>query len=194
MYRMAGRRVKPGEYTIRLTAGGQVLSTQVKVLQDPRIEAPAEDFDRQDTMLASIENDVADINRRATQIRNLRSQLAGTLEKTSDPEIVAVGHALDSKLAAMENLIVATAPVEGQRFVTEPPRLVDVFKFQHTNVNQVQPEITDGDRAVFGEISKQWAIDKAQIVMLVGTQLDTLNRLLLGKKLPAINPLPDSGS
>ncbi len=189
MGRMSGGLVKPGDYTVRLTVGKEVLSKKLEVQEDPRIHASAEAFTQQDDMLASLEKDVADIDKSAARIREVRSGLAATMKKANTPEIVAAGHALDVKLGTIEDAIVRTKPSEGQRFVQEPSRLEDVYAWLHANVNQAQPEITDGDRVVFSEISKEWAADKARLDTLLGADLDAFNRLAAREKLPAITQL-----
>ena len=185
-YRISGRLAKPGQYTVRLTAGDDVSSIALDVRPDPRIDASAEEYTRQDEMLASIENGIADIYRSGARIDSVRSQLHESLARTDNAKVIAAGKALDSKLEAVENATVHTKPPEGQRFVAEPPRLVDLYIFLHENVNQVKPEVTDGVRDVFRELSSQWALYQAQLAKLLGADVDAFNKLVSGEKTPAI--------
>lgn len=165
MYRMSGRWAKPGLYTVRLTVGARVLTAPLRVQEDPRIHAAAEHFARQDTLLATLEKEIADINDSATQIRQARMRLAQAIHARNPKAAAACS--LDAQLAAIENSIVEVVPSTGQRFVVEPPRLMDIATALHTNINTVQPEVTDGDRTVFQEISSQWAADKATLAALL---------------------------
>ncbi|MEO6348041.1 MAG: glycosyl hydrolase, partial [Aquaticitalea sp.] len=58
----SGSRVAPGSYTLRLTLEGNNSETEVTILPNPSIQATAQDFEAQQTMLATIESTVKDMH------------------------------------------------------------------------------------------------------------------------------------
>lgn len=185
LFRMGGRIVKPGTYTIRLNAANETLSAPMEVRMDPRWNVPEEEFTKQDEVLAAIERDVAALNHDVMRIRSVREQIANLL-KRSGSETVASGKSLASKLEQIEDALIQKNPSGGQRAVVEPSRLSSHFNFLHVSINRVIPEVTGGEKDLYSELAKEFAGYKAQLSKLFGTDLDAFNQVLAKQRISPI--------
>ncbi|PWT79373.1 MAG: glycosyl hydrolase [Acidobacteria bacterium] len=178
LFRMGGRLVKPGTYAVRLTASDKTLSAPLEVRLDPRWNVPAEGFAQQDQLLVAIEHDVAELNHDVLEIRNVREQIDTLMKRNPSASVTTAGKDLSSKLELVEDALIQKNPSGGQRAVVEPSRLSSHFNFLHVSVNQVIPEVTQGEKDLYVELSKEFAGYKAQLANLLTTDLVAFNQLL----------------
>jgi hypothetical protein len=97
-----GPWVLPGQYTVRLTAGGRALTQPLAVAMDPRVKTSVEDLALQFEVGMRISAAMNEDAEALRQVRNLRAQLAALKprgEKTGAAE--AIG-ALDAAAGALE--------------------------------------------------------------------------------------------
>lgn len=93
-----------------------------------------------------------------------------------------------AKLDAIEDKLVVRRSDAGPRYVVEPPRLTSAYDFLHGATNGIRPEVTDGVRAVYAELSSQWATYKSQLDDLLGPSVGAFNKLVLNEHRPAVVP------
>jgi len=72
-----GAHALPGEYTVRLTAGGKTLNQTLVVKKDPRVPASANDFDAQYRMEKKITDAMNQSYDALQQVKAVRAQLKG---------------------------------------------------------------------------------------------------------------------
>ncbi len=97
-----GPWVLPGQYTVRLTAGGRAMTQPLTVAMDPRVKTPPADLAQQFEVAMKISAAMSQDAEALRQVRRLRALLAALkprAEKTAAAE--AVG-ALDAAAAALE--------------------------------------------------------------------------------------------
>jgi hypothetical protein len=178
LFRMGGRIAKPGTYTVRLTAGDKVISVPLEIRPDPRWKILPEQFARQDEMLAAIEREVTELNHDVTTIRNVRDQIDNVLKRSGTENLATPGKELAGKLQQIEDVLIQRNPSGGQRAVVEPSRFSSYFNFLHVSINQVMPVMTEGQRGLYFELSKEFDGYKTQLAKLLGADLEAYNQLL----------------
>jgi photosystem II stability/assembly factor-like uncharacterized protein len=178
LFRMGGRLVRPGAYTVRLTAGGGIFTAPLEVRLDPRFKVSPEEYAHQDELLSEIERDVNELNRDVTQIRSLREQIENISMKNPGTEVLESGKDLTNKLEQIEDALIQKNPSGGQRAVVEPSRLSSHFNFLHVAINQVIPEVTGGEKDLYTELSKECGGYRSQLAKLLETDLAAYNQLL----------------
>ncbi|MEM1144322.1 MAG: glycosyl hydrolase [Pseudomonadota bacterium] len=95
-----GPEVLPGDYTVRITAGGEEMTQPVSVAQDPRKAAiPMADLKAQRDLALKVRDAISKANGTVLEIRKLRS-------------------AIDAEDKAAEELLAALASVEGRLYQT----------------------------------------------------------------------------
>jgi len=186
LFRMSGRIAKPGNYTVRLSAADKVVSVRLEIRPDPRWKILAEEFTRQDETLAEIEREVSELNHDVTIIRSVREQIDNVLKRPGAESIAGPGKELSDKLQGIEEALIQKNPGGGQRAVVEPSRFSNYFNFLHVSINQVMPSMTQGERALYVELSREFDGYKTQLAKLLGADLEAYNRLLTGKGISPI--------
>ena len=98
--------VPPGQYAVRLTAGGQVAETELEVRRNPWVEGVTdEDLVAQYELGVQIRDQVDRANRAVIEIRRVETELAERLEAVDDDETL---------MATAERLRAALDEVEGE--------------------------------------------------------------------------------
>ena len=72
----AAPRVRPGAYTVRLSAGKETVTTPLEVLPDPRLTVPPADVTAQVDFSRKVQEQVTRLSTLVGQIRSVRQQLA----------------------------------------------------------------------------------------------------------------------
>jgi hypothetical protein len=90
--------VMPGEYTVKLIAGGKTLSEPLKVVIDPRVKAPIADLEQQFIVAKRMYDDVMKATAALHEISLLREQLKA---RNGQPAVGQAGPTIDSKLDAI---------------------------------------------------------------------------------------------
>lgn len=178
----------PGTYTVRLSAADKILSVPLEIRPDPRWKISAEEFARQDEMLAAIERDVTELNHDVVIIRSIRDQIDTVLKRPGTDPVSTSGKELAGKLQQVEDVLIQRNPSGGQRAVVEPSRFSSYFNFLHVSINQVIPELTEGQRVVYLELSKEFDGYKTQLARLLGADLEAFNQLLARQEIAPIVP------
>jgi photosystem II stability/assembly factor-like uncharacterized protein len=189
LFRMTGRIAKPGTYTVRLSAADKVVSVPLEIRPDPRWRIPAEEFTREDEMLAEIEREVIELNHDVTIIRSVREQIDNVMQRPRTESIAGPGKELADKLQRIEDVLIQRNPSGGQRAVVEPSRFSSYFNFLHVSINQVMPAMTQGERGLYVELSREFDGYKTQLAKLLGADLEAYNQLLTEKGIsPIVRP------
>jgi photosystem II stability/assembly factor-like uncharacterized protein len=189
LFRMGGRIVKPGTYSVRLSVANEVLTVPLEIQSDPRWKLSPQEFAEQNEILAAIERDVADLNRDVLRIRSVRDQIEKILKQPVSQAVAASGKELANQLEQVEDALIQKNPSGGQRAVVEPSRLSSFFNFLHVSINRPIPELTGGEKGVYSELSKELAGLKVQLTKLLGGNLDAYNQLLTKERISPIVPL-----
>jgi len=178
LFRMGGRIAMPGTYTVRLTGQDKVVSVPLEIRPDPRWKIPVEEFALQDEMLAAIERQVTELNNDVMVIRKVGEQIDNVLKRPGTENVTNSGKELAGKLQQIEDVLIQRNPSGGQRAVVEPSRFSSYFNFLHVSINQVMPAMTEGQRGLYVELSKEFDGYKTQLAKLLGTDLEAYNQLL----------------
>jgi hypothetical protein len=100
----AGPRALPGEYTVKLTAGGQTFSQPLTVKMDPRVTTPANGLQEQFEMEMKIADALRQDYDALQQVRAVRSQLKSLLvpSRPLAAPLIDDINALEKSLSALE--------------------------------------------------------------------------------------------
>ena len=90
--------VMPGTYTVRLIAGGKMLSQPLKIVMDPRVKTPSAELEEQFTVAKSIYDDIMRATAAIHEITVLHDQLKARADQAA---IAAAGNSIESKLDAI---------------------------------------------------------------------------------------------
>jgi len=190
---LAGGRVSPGTYTARLSIEGlDPVETRVEVRDIPQVaaEVTAADHAARDALLADIRGELTALHAGVTDMGDIRGQVDAVLERTKDlaqaERIEEAGGALNDSIAAVDSMLVQREWTTGQDPTVFPTRLNQFFIYLHGAVANTPGAPTEGMKARFRELSRQWGGYRGRVQWILGPGVDGFNRLLEELGVPAV--------
>jgi hypothetical protein len=98
----SGPLAPPGEYRVKLTAGGRIITQRLILKMDPRVKTPPEGLARQFTLSMQCYEGVRKSREALEQIRALRAELKSLGDRAKQSTLAEAIAALDRKAAAIE--------------------------------------------------------------------------------------------
>ncbi len=176
-----GPLVPPGNYTVRLKADGQELTTLLKVLPDPRVKMTDPDYQTQIAFGLAVRDEISRLTRIVNQLRSVRQQLTTRNELLKD-ETRASQLVKDS-----EALIVKLNNLEERIHNPKAEVFYDILAFKggtklysrlaplYDWATEADGLPTQGMREVYADQKKELDQDEAELEKLVNSELAALN-------------------
>jgi hypothetical protein len=187
---LQGRKVVPGTYQVRLTAGAETRTAPIEVKKDPRLDTPLSALSEQDDFLRQVADDISAIHGGVNRLRGIREQTEGLVKRAeklpNGASIQEAGKALVAKLDAMEGKLIQKRTVDGQTVINFPVQLNHHFIILHGAVDSSEEGVIDGARERLRDLSALWQADKAALDELLGPELDKFNTLVKDNGIPAV--------
>ncbi|HVS38298.1 MAG TPA: hypothetical protein VMS17_22260 [Gemmataceae bacterium] len=121
-----GPWVLPGQYTVRLTVGGDQYEQPLTVKMDPRVTTPANGLRRQYILSMRCCEDIWAAQQALRELRALRAELKESMEKTKEESARQELAARDEKAAALEGVSRGRAERRrGQRGAASLSRVIE---------------------------------------------------------------------
>jgi photosystem II stability/assembly factor-like uncharacterized protein len=186
---LAGPRVPPGTYQVRLTVDGQSWTQSFEVLKDPRIEASEADLHEQFDLLIRIRDKVSEAHDAINQIRNTRQQLGEwrlRIEaQEGRAELIESMSALEKTLTSIEDELIQPKMDDPRQF---PWKLTARLAALTSFVESADDHPTAGEREVYSTLASAIDAQLARLRQVLETDLAELNRRLAAAGVPAIVP------
>jgi hypothetical protein len=187
-----GRKVMPGTYEVRLTAGGETRTSSIEVKKDPRLDTPMAALQEQEDFLRNVANEISAIHGSVVRLRGARDQIQAFLDRTKEREDAAPiqesGKALVEKLGAIEDQLIQKRTVDGQTVINFPVQLNHHFIILHGAVDSSEEGLIEGAKDRLSDLMAQWNEKKGALDALLGAELEKFNALVREKAIPAVAP------
>jgi hypothetical protein len=185
----------PGQYQVRITAGGQTATQPFGIVRNPLGAATDADLQAQFTLAKQISDKVTLANETVLRIRHMKEQIADRLGKTKDAKLGTAGKALTEKLTDVEGEIYQYRNRSSQDPLNFPIKLNNKLAALQGIVESGDYKPTDQSFAVFKELSGQLDTQIGRLDTLVKSDLASFNRELAKKKLePVKDEVPPPAS
>lgn len=178
--------VLPGNYTVRLIAGGKTMSESLKIVMDPRVKTPATDLEQQFKVSKAIYDDLLRTTSAIHEITVLREQLKA---REKQAPVAGAGDSLEAKLDKIAGSERGGRGGGGRGGPMGPPNLGSV----RTQLARVEHQIQNADQAptaaqveAYGVVSKPLGDLLQQWEQLKQTDLKALNASLEHDHLPLL--------
>ena len=178
--------VLPGNYTVRLIAGGKTMSEPLKIVMDPRVKTPATDLEQQFKVSKAIYDDLLRATSAIHEITVLREQLKA---REKQAPVAGAGDSLEVKLDKIAGSERGGRGGGGRGGPMGPPNLGSV----RTQLARVEHQIQNADQAptaaqeeAYGVVSKPLGDLLQQWEQLKQTDLKALNASLEHDHLPLL--------
>lgn len=178
---LAGRRVVPGTYDVRLVVGDWMMDRRLDVRMDPRVDATMADYLEQDAFVAGVAAELTAIHDAVRRNNEVRGQIESLLERIAGEEaafeVTEAGEVLSGDLETVADSLYQRRVVDGQTVINFPSRLKFQYVFLHGNADGAEAGVSMGSRDVLGDLRARWTVHQATNDELLGPRLDAFNRL-----------------
>lgn len=178
---LAGRRVIPGSYQVRLTVGEWSMTQPLEIRMDPRVDATMADYVEQDAFVASVAAELTAIHDAVARNNDVRDQIETLLERLGDEapeEVSEEGGALSTDLEAVADSLYQRRTVDGQTVINFPSRLKFQYVFLHGNADGAEAGVSMGSTDVLRDLGARWSVHQETNDELLGPRLDAFNQMV----------------
>ena len=175
----SGRKVAPGEFTIRLKINEQAQITKFKVLADPRINASEADYQLQDSMLKLTSNDVEAIHVSVVQMRKVQEQLNQFVKRAEDNKsleaLAKTAKELSKTIKDWEEVLIQPKSQSNDDVINFVNKLSANLIFLKGEMDSNIPYITEGQLKRYQELHGEWKILEKQKQDLLANEIKNFN-------------------
>ncbi len=179
---LAGRRVIPGQYRVRLTVGDWSATEPLEVRMDPRVDATMSEYVEQDAFVASVAAELTAIHDAVARNNDVKGQIEALLERIDEDEasvaVVDAGGGLIGDLETVADSLYQRRTVDGQTVINFPSRLKFQYVFLHGNADAADAGVSMGSQDVLGDLTARWSVHQATNDELLGSRLDAFNEMV----------------
>ncbi len=177
----AGRKVIPGEYTIRLKINETTQTTKVKILADPRYNAPAADFEAQDQLSKLVSEDVAAIHVSVVQMRKVQEQLNQFVKRAEGnknlEDLSTKAKAINKTIKVWEEELIQSKSQSNDDVINFINKLSANLVFLNGEVqgSSSLPYVTAGQLLRYDELHADWKKYEKQKQDLIDNEIKNFN-------------------
>ena len=187
---LAGSRVAPGKYTLRMTLGDVISETEATILPNPKVLSSAEDFVAQQKMLVSIENTVKEMHESVNQMRSAKTQLshyANLLKDSKNADSLSEkGKELTKRINSWEENLIQAKQKTFQDVINFNNKLNAQLIQLKSYIDQANPKVTNGAKERFNDLMNDWQVYKNERDTIINTEMQAYNSLFKTLAIPAL--------
>lgn len=185
LMRFVTPRVPPGTYQVRLEAGQHGQTQTFELLPDPRLTVPVEDLEEQFELKSQIRNQISDVHETVNQLRRVRAQVDGWLDRTNIDAVTEAGEAVKTKLGELENqllLVDESKPKAGSHGVREKLGALAGM------IDESDHAPTQAGQEVAAQLNEDTVSLRQQLTRIVDQDVKAFTELLSEHGVPLIAP------
>jgi photosystem II stability/assembly factor-like uncharacterized protein len=190
-----GAIAPPGEYQVRISAGGSAESVTFTVRRDPRIdEVSSEDLLAQFQLSLRVRDRLTEVHDAIRTIRSVRAQTAAFLQRMEEAgfeDSVVSGfrdraEAIDDALKPEEEALIQTKNETGQDPINFPPMLDDQLAYLYSHVTTSYGRPTEGAYQRHDDLVAETQVHLDRIDEVMETLVAEFNEALAAAGIPPV--------
>jgi photosystem II stability/assembly factor-like uncharacterized protein len=157
---VAGPKVLPGHYQVKLTVDGASQVQPLEILPDPRGTTTPEELAKQFALHAKINALLTEVHDAVLDIRATRVKIMAAKKAATGPQaakVAAAGDALDAKLTAVEEILIQPRTHASEDALNFPVRLNNMLAALGALVGSGDAAPTVQEEAMFAELDGETA-------------------------------------
>jgi len=187
---LAGSKVAPGKYSLRMTLGDVISETETTILPNPKVVSSPEDFIAQQKMLVSIENTVKEMHESVNQMRSAKTQLSHYAKLLKDSKnadsLLEKGKELTKRINSWEENLIQAKQKTFQDVINFNNKLNAQLIQLKSYIDQANPKVTNGAKERFNDLMKDWQVYKNERDTIINTEMQAYNSLFKTLAIPAL--------
>ncbi len=187
---LAGPRIVPGNYQVRMTVDGKEISTQSFALKaDPRLSTTAEDFAKQFDLMSKINAKLSETHNAILEIRDVKKQLedlTGRMKSPDQKDLRDKAGEITKNLTAVEEELNQTKIKSGQDALNYPIKLNNKLAALSSSVDGSDDAPTAQSYEVYNDLAAKIDVQLARLAEIKSKDIAEFNRQFAAKNLPVI--------
>lgn len=181
----------PGQYTVKMTVGGQSQTQPLEIVVDPRVKSinPA-DLQKQFALQMQVWGANAELHRAVNQIRELRAEIKGLQTRfEADPRLKPLleqADALDRKMTPVEEQLIQVNMKGSEANLAFPDMLNELFDGFTSSLEGADGEPTQQQYDVFKKLRGRLDEQLAAWKQIMGTDVPAFNNLVKQTDIPIL--------
>ncbi len=186
---LAGPRIPPGNYSVRLTVDGKAVATEpLAVKADTRLTTTQEDFGKQFDLMKKIGAKLTDTHNAINELRDMRAQIEAVSRrlKPENKDLIDKAKDIVTKLTEVEETLHQTKIRSGQDALNFPIRLNNKLAALSSFVDSSDDGPTASAYVVFTDLTSLIDIQLTKYASVKSQDIADFNKQYLAKGLPVI--------
>jgi hypothetical protein len=187
---LAGPISAPGQYRVRLEAGGERHEAAFEIRKDPRVSATQADFDAQFVLRMRIRDKLTEVHEAINAIRAVRTQVEGwekRAEGSGGARLRRAAGALKTKMAGVEEELIQVKAKSRQDTLNYPAKLNLKIGGLAMAVGSADFAPTKAMYDVFDDLSKRAETQLTKWRAIAKTDVPAFDKLVRGSGVPAVS-------
>ncbi len=188
---MAGPLALPGNYQVRLTAGGKTLTAPLTVRLDPREKVSASDLEQQLDLALKVHDRLDQLNKTVNQLRSVRGQLQALQKQLAgrqqEADLVKSADALSKQLDPIEKALIDPSIQSSEDSLNYPIVLDAKLAVLETYLQSADSAPTSQSKALFDVLSRQLDDQLGKWNNWVGHDLVAFNQSVRKQNVPVVS-------
>ena len=189
---LAGPRVVPGNYQVRMSVDGKQIATEsFAVKADPRLSATPDDFAKQFDLMSKISAKLSETHNAILEIRDTRTQLENLSRRLKSPDhkdLIDKAKDISKRLTDIEEALYQTKNRSGQDPLNFPIRLNNKLAALGSSIDGSEDAPTAQAYFVFTDLASQIDAQLASFAKIKSEDIAEFNKQFSAKGLPVIIP------
>ena len=188
---LAGPRVPPGSYSVRLTVDGKAVATEPFAIKaDPRLATTQDDFAKQYELMKKINAKLTETHTAILDLRDIRTQIENVSRrlKPENKDLIDKARDIVKKLTEVEEALHQTKIRSGQDALNFPIRLNNKLAALSSFVDSSDDGPTASAYVVYTDLTAEIDAQLAKLSSVKTQDLADFNKQYAAKGLPIIIP------
>jgi hypothetical protein len=186
---LAGPRIVPGNYQVRLTVDGKAVGTESFIVKaDPRLATTPEEFQKQFDFLSKTSDKLSQTHEAILEIRDVRKQfedLSARL-KPEQKDLKDKAAEIMKNLTAVEEELIQTKIKSSQDALNFPIKLNNKLAALNSVVGGADFAPTNQSSIVYNDLTGRIDTQLARLAEIKSKDIADFNRMFAEKNLPVI--------
>ncbi len=187
---LAGPRVPPGNYAVRFSVDGKVVSTEnFAVKADPRLETTQADFQKQFDFLSNVRTKLTETHDAILEIRDVRKQLedlSGRMKSSEQKDLRDKAAEIMKNLTMVEEELVQAKIKSSQDALNYPIKLNNKLAALSSAADSADYAPTNQSYDVYNDLTQKIDAQLSRLAEIKSKDITAFNRMFAEKSLPVI--------
>ncbi len=177
-----GHKASPGDYNMTLSANGQQVTTNFKIVSNPLYELTDADYADYDAFMKSVEASLSEMHQKVNTMMKMQNQLSAVLKDIPDEvgfvSLKKSGEGLIKKMKAWDEDMVQRKSKAYDDVVNYANKFTAEYLFLINSVESEIPKVNKPSKDRRDELEEQWKELDARAAEIMETDVPAFNKQL----------------